>query len=428
MILPPEHPFRVIVNDEVHARPAEPLTTPSRISFLAVLTDGKQTWQDDRRQLAELVEPFGQGPPESEVNYLNMDLGPFRVRWERHTEFSRYQFTAEGSDPTFANPAIGLVPERWLSLLTGQTIAAAHAAVIHTTEAAGDHEAISQASFGGNYIVGSAVAGGAGQAFADFRIHPDGFSRVLVHDFDLTPRQAGRTIQRLLEIDTYRVLALLALPVARELAPKLLGGEVELADILHTLADVDDGNEAHLLNRLTLLEANLNKNSSKENFRFAAATAYYDLVRQRIVDLREVRLTGLQTFQEFTERRLGPAMKTCAAVARRQETLSVQLARATQLLSTRVGVSREAQNQALLESMDRRAKLHLRLQQTVEWLSVAAVTYYVVGLVGYGAKGLSRLKPGIDTDLVTALSIPIVIVVIIAGLRRLRLLFAADEK
>ena len=44
----------------------------------------------------------------------------------------------------------------------------------------------------------------------------------------------------------------------------------------------------------------------------------------------------------------------------------------------------------LLGAMNRRQQLQLRLQATVEGLSVAAITYYIVGLVGYAAKGLKE--------------------------------------
>ncbi len=150
----------------------------------------------------------------------------------------------------------------------------------------------------------------------------------------------------------------------------------------------DAADEPALLDRLTRLEAEIENRQSETRFRFSASDAYYELVRQRIDELREQRIQGLQTFREFTERRLAPAMNTCRSAAARQESLSQRVARATRLLSTRVDLTRERQNQALLESMDRRASLQLRLQSTVEGLSVAAVTYYVVALIGHAAEAL----------------------------------------
>ena len=206
-------------------------------------------------------------------------------------------------------------------------------------------------------------------------------------------------VQRLLEIDTYRMLALLALPVARELSPVLTGYERELAEITTALTDVGEADS---------------------HYRFSAAAAYHDLVPRRIEELREERVPGLQTFGEFTGRRLAPAMNTCRATAARQESLSERVARTTQLLSTRVDVARAGQNQAVLEQMNRRTKLQLRLQQTVEGLSVAAITYYIVGLTGYAAKGLNALGVRLNPDLAMGASIPLVLAVTALGVRRIR--------
>jgi uncharacterized membrane-anchored protein len=244
---------------------------------------------------------------------------------------------------------------------------AAHAALVPGGDGRLDYEALSARLFGGNVLVGSGIAGGAAVALTDLRVHGDGFSRFLILDRGMTPRQAGRMVQRLLELETYRMLALLALPVARGLAPHLDASERELARVTAALAsNALAKDEPALLDRLTRLEAEIEDRQTSNHYRFSAATAYHELVQRRIEELREERIHGLQTFHEFTERRLAPAMSTCRAVAARQESLSRHVARATQLLSTRVDVARERQNQAVLESMNRRAKMQLRLQQTVE--------------------------------------------------------------
>ena len=274
--------------------------------------------------------------------------------------------------------------------------------------------------FGGNPLIGAEVAGGLAMAFSDFRIHGDGFSRLLLLDRGMAPRQSGRTVQRLLEIDTYRILALLALPLARESTPMLTRWEHELAQITKGLVDASERDEPLLLDRLTKLEAEIEGRASDVHFRFSAAAAYHELVLQRIADLREGRIAGLQTFREFIERRLAPAMNTCRAVATRQDALSLRVSRATQLLSTRVDITRERQNQALLESMNRRAKMQLRLQQTVEGLSVAAITYYMVSLVGYLAKGAQAAGFAIDANLAMGVAVPTVALLVTLGIGRIR--------
>ena len=167
-----------------------------------------------------------------------------------------------------------------------------------------------------------------------------------------------------------------------------------------------DQHEPELLTTLTRLSAEIDSRQAHNLYRFSATAAYYELIQQRIPDLRETRLGGLQAFQEFTERRLAPAANTCHSVAERQEELSRRVARATQLLATRVGITREQQNQALLGSVNRRIRLQLRLQATVEGLSVPAVTYPVVGLVGYAAKGLEAAGLHLDPAVATAVAGP----------------------
>jgi uncharacterized membrane-anchored protein len=204
------------------------------------------------------------------------------------------------------------------------------------------------------------------------------------------------------------------------LAPLLAKYEQELSQVTTVLESADEDDEATLLDRLTRLEAHIESREAENHYRFSAADAYYERVQRRIAELREIRIKGLQTFGDFTERRLAPAMNTCRAVSSRQESLSAHVARANQLLATRVDITRERQNQALLESMNRRAKAQFKLQQTVEGLSIAAITYYVVGLIGYIAKGLRALGFGVDYEIVQAISIPVVIVVTAFGIHHVR--------
>jgi len=427
LALPPDHPLRGELAEEVHARPPDAFKSPFRVSYLALLSDSA-----DRRtewdQFCELLRRFSVAPPTRVSNHFSTRIDRVHLRWERHTEFSRYTIVApdEGDEP-FNKPALAALPADWLASLSGQIIVAAHAAFVRSFDtadsAAGstqiDYEAVSHRFFDGNSLVGATIADRAGTALTDFRIGADGFSRFLVVDQSLTPRQAGRTLQRLLEIETYRMLALVALPAARELLPFLAQSEQELSRITTALARAREEDEEILFAQVTRLEAETESRSAGSHYRFSAAAAYYELVQQRIRELRERRIAGLQTFHEFTERRLAPAMNTYRAAASRLQSLSERVTRANQLLSTRIDLSHERQNRALLETMNRRAEAQLRLQLTVEGLSVAAVTYYIVGLVGYAAKGLKSLGWTLNPDIVVGISIPIVALMVALGIRRI---------
>ncbi len=421
MKLPTEHARRAELNYEVHARPPDALGAPVRVSYLALLLDGS-TRGAAREHVRNLALRYGVTPPGETANHFAADLGAFRIKWEQHTEFHRVTFMRDGAaERPFSEPAIAAVPTDWVAALPGQLLVAADLELLPDAE-----EMLALELFGSNQLVGSMVQGGRGMAFTDFRIGSHGFARFLVHSGSMSPVQAGRNVQRLLEIDTYRMMALLAVPVARALGPSLTAWEGELAEIAARLVEAKPIDEPVLLARLTRLAAEIEKEEAATRYRFSAAAAYYALVQRRIAELREERIEGLQTFQEFVERRLAPAMDTCQATAARQEALSRRVARVTQLLSTRVDITREEQNRDVLQSMNRRAQLQLRLQRTVEGLSVAAITYYIVGLVGYVWKPLAPLTP-FTPDTLVALSIPAVLGVVALALARARRRLKLDE-
>ncbi|MGE0613969.1 MAG: DUF3422 family protein, partial [Hyphomicrobiales bacterium] len=412
-------PQRVELSDEVHARPPAELDGAQRISYVAMVCDPGQhagQWS----VLRKLVSSHGHELPVEPQGHLLMDLGRFRARYERHNEFSRLMIIADGAGVPFKHPAIALLPEGWLARLPGELIMAAHVEVVAARPGRGRYDELARRYFGGNVLVGAAVSGGAATVMTDFRIHDDGFSRILTQNHSATPRQAGRVVQRMLEIDTYRMMALLTFPAARKLGPGLSRSESELSLIADAMAHETPESETDLLARLLKLEAEIESRYAESQFRFGAAAAYYELVRQRIEDLREERLPGLQMISEFMERRLAPAMATCRSAERRLENLSERISRATQLLSTRIDAARQKQNQDLLATMARRAKLQLRLQQTVEGLSVAAITYYLVGIIGYAAKGLSSSGVPLKAEIVTGASIPFVLAAVALGIRRIR--------
>lgn len=412
--LPAGHALRAVLNDEVHARPPEPLVAPVRVSQLALLESGRD---GARQAVLRLAEAYGIAPPAPDANHFSADFGPFRLKWERHTEFSRYTVFCAGED---ASSAIAALPADWVASLPGELVDAAHVTMLPGAGAPRDPAAVAERFFEGSQIIGSRLLDGRGMAFGDFRIHADGFVPFLVLDDGMTPWQAGRIVQRLLEIETYRIMALLALPVARALVPMLTAQEEDLAEITASLLAGREAEEPALLARLTRLAAGTESREATNRYRFGAAAAYYDLVQTRIAELREGRIEGLQTFREFTERRLAPAMNTCRAVAQRQEQLALRIARATQLLSTRVDLTRQQQNQVLLHSLDRSARMQLRLQETVEGLSVAAISYYVVGMLAYVLRGAGAAGLPVAYDVLVAIAVPLVALLVYVGTRRLR--------
>lgn len=417
-MLPPDHPHRLSLADEVHARPPEPLETPCRATYVAVLIDPEDR-ERERAHIAALCTQYAVPPPAASATHFSIRIGTIRFKWERHGEFSGFTlFAAGASAQPFSEPVATLLPPGWLAGLPGKTIVAAHAELLPAPPAPLDAATLATC-FDRNVVVGGDIAGGAGLAYTDFKLHADGFGRFVVCNRSLTERQAGRTLQRLFEIEAYRMMALLALPVARQLAPRIAGMERSLADLTAHIA-IEGGQDEALLQELTSLAAEIEMGLSTSQFRFGACRAYHELVTTRIDELRETALPGMQPIEEFMARRLTPAMATCATTLQRLQGLSERVAQASALLSTRVDITRERQNQALLASMDRRAKLQLRLQQTVEGLSVAAIVYYVAGLIGYLAKAGKAAGAPVQPDLLVGLAIPVVVGGVIWALRRAR--------
>ena len=419
-----DHPLRNALTNEVHARPFARLTAPAHATHLAMMS-GEAAADSDRHHVARLCENFGVAPPDAADSHFMVDLGAFVLKWERHTEFSSYLFLQSGpvfsgTDTPFERPVLDQVPRDWLAALPGELLVGLHVELEPRDAPERDPQALS-ALFARDNIAGARLAGGAATAWMDFAVNPDGFGHILIRDHQLSPGQAGRYLQRLVEIETYRVLALLAFPMARRYGGDLTRAGESLTEITSRIGSIEAlEDERRLLAELTALSAEVERISAATTYRFGAARAYYALVQKRTEELREGRIEGTQTIGEFLDRRLAPAMRTCEAVVDRLDLLSKRLARAAQLLRTRVDIQLEAQNSALLRSMDRRARLQLRLQETVEGLSVAAITYYAASLVNYLARAAERFGIPVDPYLATGISIPVIALLVWAGVRRVR--------
>jgi len=417
-ILPPDHAQRHELAEEVHARPPEAVRAPARASYVAVLVEADSR-EREWRHLQLLCQRHAVAAPDAATTHFRAALGALRLKWERHGEFSGYTFIVDGvGDEPFTDTAAASLPAGWLADIPGQTMAAVHAELREAAALPLDAAALAKV-FGGRSVAGAEVADGAALVYTDFYLHDDGCTHVLVLDRRLGERQAGRMLQRMFEIEAYRMLALLALPIARRWSPRIAAIEGSLASLTDGIAR-DEGDDETLLQELTRLAAEVESGIAASQFRFGACEAYHGLVMRRIAELRELRLPGLQTIDEFMGRRLTPAVATCTTVSQRLRGLAERVAQASALLSTRVDIARERQNQTLLASMDHRAKLQLRLQQTVEGLSVAAIVYYAAGLVGYAAKALHAAGAHVNPDIAVGVAIPFLAMLVFWAVHRVR--------
>lgn len=408
------HPDRDAIAEEMHSRPHAELESPCAISHLAIMTQRESDGLE--AAIAELCRRHKAPPPRHDRHHA-VSLGGFRLRWERHVEFVSLSFIQDRRPRAmgFRHLPIGLLPDGWLAGLEGELIAATHV-VIEPADPGPVDAALIDRLFEGQQVTGGAVMGGSAEAYTPFRQSDDGFGRFYVRDRGLGAGAAGRLAQRLVEIDTYRMMALLGLPLAKEVGPKLTGLEFRVADLVAELGHkVDLVEEEVFMSELFAVAQAAERLVAQGAFRFSASASYGRLVRDRLQDLRESRLGDLQPIGEFLERRLEPVLRTCASIAERQESLSGRIARTSSLARTRIEVALQKQNRALLASMERRTRVQLRLQATVEKLSVAAIGYYTLGIV---AHLLGGFMPTDTLRLTISLLAPVFLFAIWLALRR----------
>lgn len=422
--MPPidDHPLRYALANELHARPFPVLQAPCRAAYLAIKQPQDAAGRDrdaDRAHLIRLLDRHGAPHPPPGATHWFGDLGKARLKWESHTEFVTYTLLADGNAASpFDAQTFGLFPEDWLAATPGQRITSA----LIRVEVLDDPEAIEtriDSWFVAESLAASTVLDGDAVVAGDFRIDPAGHMRFAIFTRPSThPRRTGRILQRLCEIETYKTMSMLGLARAREMSPRMGARDSELTrlvgDMRRESARPDD-----TLRQLLDISAELENLIARSSFRFGATGAYEALVTQRIAALREARFRGRQTFAEFMARRFDPAMRTVKSTEKRLESLAAAAQRAGELLRTRVDVERSAQNQQLLESMDRRADLQLRLQRTVEGLSVVAIGYYAVNLIAYVAAPAAD-PLGLSKALLTALLTPPTLIGVWLALRRIR--------
>ncbi|MES3024439.1 MAG: DUF3422 domain-containing protein [Pseudomonadota bacterium] len=425
------HLLRIPLAAEVHSRPSLRLGNNENLTHLAVYTrnpGASEAGQGELQHelLVSLCQNFGVSGPHFDAKYFFHDFGSFRLQWECHTEFTTYTFAEEQAAPlalaqAFEQVPLRHIPLKWLHELNGKVMVATHVVL----QQAGAELPAMREFFGGNLLVGCTAQESA-RLWTDFAIAPDGFGRFVVQDLGLHHQQAGRLVQRVLEIETYRMMALLGLPHAQQGAPVLNAIEAELARLSAGMTDSNDvisaeasNDERDLLHKITALAARMEKLALENSYRFAASKAYFRLVQARIDELRETRIDGVPTVGEFMDRRLAPAMSTCESMVRRQQALAERIGRTNDLLRTRVGIVQEQQNRRILESLNTRAAQQLRLQQAVEGLSVVAISYYSIGLLNYVGKAMKAAGWPVNPDVATGLAIPVMLLAVWFGLRRM---------
>lgn len=423
--MPPisDHPLRYALVNELHARPFPSLEAPCHAVYVAIKEPVDAANRDrgaDRAHLLALLDRHASSHPQPDATHFSGAIGKADLKWESHTEFVTYSAFARGvSDRAFDPAEAEVFPEDWLATAPGRRICSVLIRVEFMPE--DDAEILDKLEdwFVPESLAAARVVDGAAIVAGDFRIDPAGHMRFAVFVRPGTgSRRIGRIVQRLCEIETYRSMSMLGLMRSRQLSARLNALDPKLSELVSAL-DTTERSPESALHELLAISAELESLAVQYTFRFGATSAYEAIVNQRIEVLREARINGRQTFGEFMMRRYDPAMRTVKSAEGRLRSMAERAQRAAELLRTRVDVERSAQNQKLLESMDRRADLQLRLQRTVEGLSTVAISYYAVNLAAYALEPFAHALH-LSHAVTMAILTPIVLLGVWLMVRRIR--------
>lgn len=418
-----EHTLRYDLVNELHARPSPRLTAPATCTFVAFKEPRDAANRDRHRDLAHLTAlttRHGGPRPDPDDSHYQGQLGRHDLKWESHTEFVTYMATTPGLPIRPFDPSAGAIfPLEWQADAPGRRVAAVLVQIEVLPENPSEALARIENWFARDSLTAVWVLEEAAMIAGDFRIDPDGWMRFAVFVRpDVGPGRTGRIVHRLVELETYRAMSMLGLGRSRSLSRRLNELEPRLSAIVDGMRD--DARPAEtVLHELLEVSAELEAQAVQHFFRFGATKAYEAIVMDRVSALRETRFMGRQMLTEFMRRRYHPAMRTVASAEDRLRAMIERTRRAADLLRTRVDVERSAQNQALLERMDRRADLQLRLQHTVEGLSVVAISYYAVGLLSYALYPVASALAVEKAYLIAGLT-PVAVLIVWGAMRHVR--------
>lgn len=425
--LPPDDLQRFLLHNEVHTRPSQRIHVPALVVSIAVINN-EVTLEQECEHLCRIPTQKKINIEQLQNNFLRMKLEECTLIWERHTEFTSYTLVQKlpenaqlgSTDPDLLSSLA--LQKNWLSEIPGQTFTAINLAMVHGDLNNPEEMLASARNWFNERTVVASLAGRNSDSLVvtDFKLHENGFEKILVI---LPPEssvtRSGRIAQRLLEIETYRIMALRGLPVAKQIDPELANAEKQLLSII-TQLESKTASEQELLDRLISLAARVERISIEHMYRFSATHAYHKIVAQRISELKEKAIQGTQIIGEFMWRRLSPAITKTEETAQRMASLSERISQTGALLRTQVNIQTETQSQQLLEKLTRGQELQLRLQRTVEGLSIAAISYYVVSLLLYISKAGKEAGLPIHPELVVGILIPIVVFSVWYITRRIR--------
>lgn len=405
-----EHQYRRLIDAETHARPVLPMTPPIRIRRLGFMSaDGGADLRALHGRMAEVAGAAPEGP--AWARQLAFERDGRQVTWELHNEFATMTWSGPAEDWDSKPAGIGLELHEQLLLVFATRIDVMPTATVAESALEG---------FNPLSLCYSSIFDGGAEAAADFHLESDGFTRFEVAAGRSGELRIGVIVRRLLEIETYRNMALIGLPLARELGGRVSSYEQQLATIMQKVGEGDTAEDHEVsLAALHKLSVEISRTVEETSFRFAATQAYGEVLDERLTRLREKAIGEFTTIERFLNNRAQPALATCKAMEKRLAALTQKVQRSIELLDARITLSIQTQNRSVLDAISQTGRSQYRLQLTVEGLSIIAISYYALGILGYIFEGLHEVLPFTKGEML-AVSAPVVVLLVFLGIRRLR--------
>lgn len=407
------------LHQELHARPIPDIRVGSTIYHQAMFRDSEMILSE-RAHLDDLVRTVSANVQSAGDSHVRIDLGGNSLRVEFHNEFTGYTFIKNSTEDFDAPPDRYVIDSDWIGRIPGGTV---NRLQIHVE--AVDHYSPEQEvekRFKSSSLIASDVSDSQMRIWSDYLVSPRGNTRFLIQCKTDDTDRIGRAVQRVIDIENYRMLALIGLQTAKAIAPTLSAIEMSLEKLMRSFQTIDTiGGERVLLDELIQLSAEVELIKGRAINRFRATEAYAEIMTDRLREIRETKVEGVFSIGAFLMRRSEPAFRTCRARRDRILELSLRVSRAAELLRTRINVQIEEQNQKLLQSVDQRASLQNRLQLTIEWFSIIALSVYALQLLGFMLAAIADVYPAINVTRVTGvLTVPVVITIgfIVGRIRR----------
>lgn len=375
-----DHPYRAAIMEEVHARPVDIIPEACRLRRLVFVMPA---------EVGAMMRVFGAyqafcaelgavGPGATDRQH-SFDSGSRHVTWEFHTEFVTVTWRSDLLDRENMPGDIGLS-----AMGEGQLIGAMRIDVI------ADLEVPERLLPGFNLpsLCLSDIDNNHAQVATDFVPDAARFTRFELAAGGLSDLRRSIIARRLLEIETYRTMALLGLPLARSASPQLRTIELELTALVESLSGATTPAAVQAaLAALHALSVRSGQLSERLGYRFAAGNAYGDILRARLGGLHEAGTRHGSTLTQYIGNRVEPGLATCRAMEKRLAVVAGKIERAIGLLNVRNGVDMQVQNAAVLDNIAQTARSQFLLQRTVEGLSTIAISYYLLGILSYALAG-----------------------------------------